>query len=80
MLVTESETALRDSQADLRHKLELETAKTQGLKKQIVLVNAGRQEFAEILKEIPGSVANELTKKDGILAKLLSSENSTQSK
>lgn len=80
MAVKESQNSLQSLEKDLRHRLELETAKTKGLEKQIEITSTGRQEFAQILTEIPGSVANELIKKDGLLAKLLFSETSTQSK
>ena len=78
--VTKSEINLQKSTAELKHQLEVETTKGRRFEQQIEAVNTGRQEFDAILKEIPSSVARELVKKDGILAKLLSSGDATQAK
>ena len=78
--MTKSEINLQKSTAELKHRLEVETTKGRRFEQQIEAVNTGRQEFDAILKEIPSSVARELVKKDGILAKLLSSGDATQAK
>jgi len=48
--------------------------------KQLAVQNSAHKEFVETLKNIQPSMRDELTKDGGILAKLLSSENSKTAK
>lgn len=78
--MTESGELLRNAIVDLEEKLKAETFKSESQGMQIQTANSIRQEFAKILKGIPSSVVSEIFKKEGIVAKLLASGNTTQVK
>ena len=80
MIDKSNQERLQSSIADLERKLELKSIEISELEIQINATNTKWQEFAELLKEIPSSVASELVREDSVLTKLYSSGNLTHAK